>query len=77
MDHNQILVHVTASIKQGTICHVHNIFNFEFVAADMLENHEDTEEKLNKKKRKLSSSQENVSSNQDISYIKVCCVLKL
>lgn len=36
----------------------------------MLENHEDTEEKLNKKKRKLSSSQENVSSSQDISYIK-------
>lgn len=70
-----MLVHLTESIKGCTICHVYNISNFEFVA-DMLENHDDTEEKLNKKKRKLSSSQENVSSNQDISYIKVCYMLK-
>lgn len=37
----------------------------------MLENHEDNEDKPQKKKRKLSSSQENNSCTQDISFIKV------
>lgn len=38
----------------------------------MLDNHEDiNEEKPQKKKRKLSNSQESININQDISFIKV------
>lgn len=42
----------------------------------MLENHEDNEDKPQKKKRKLSSSQENNSCTQDISFIKVPALTK-
>lgn len=42
----------------------------------MLENHEDNEDKPQKKKRKLSSSQENNSCTQDISFIKVLALNK-
>ncbi|XP_034541975.1 protein BANP [Notolabrus celidotus] len=37
---------------------------------EMLDNHEDNDDKPHKKKRKLSNSQESNTSNQDISFIK-------
>ncbi|XP_037539121.1 protein BANP [Nematolebias whitei] len=42
----------------------------DFNRTDMLDNHEDPEERNQKKKRKLSTCQENNNSNQDLLFIK-------